>query len=55
MVVSTRRPTAIARKHSADGNCYAEAFELSGYGRQVAADELAGLLIPESGNDRPSS
>lgn len=39
-----RRPAAIARRHGRDGLRYAEAFELSEYGRQLEPPALAMLL-----------
>ncbi len=43
-----RRPAAVANAH-AQGVRYAEAFELSEYGRQITPAELAGLLDPGPG------
>ena len=44
----TQRPAAVAHAHADDGARYAEAFELSEYGRQVTPQELAGLLAAGS-------
>lgn len=39
-----RRPKAVAQRHAPAGVVYAEAFEVSEYGRQATAAELADLL-----------